>query len=317
MRRPDRKQPQRGAREEFLQRIAALNVDRSGGVRKPHKPLLLLLAIARLMRHGDCELEFREVEAALRPLLQLYAPPVQGRPQAELPYWHLRSDEVWTVPGSERLQLMSNGRPRLTDLRATRGLIPERFAGPLLADEGFARQAVARLLDEHFEPSLHTDLLAAVGLEPDWLVRRASTAMARAVREARDPLFRDAVLAAYDQRCAVTGFQAMIGGVPFALEAAHVQWHSKGGPSDVTNGIALNPTLHKLFDHGAWSLTDDRRILVSSAFTGSDVALDMLRPLHKKPLRPPVRGAQVVDAEFIRWHREPKLGGVFREPALD
>lgn len=314
--RSDRQRPQRAAREEFLRRIAALNVDRGGGVRKPHKPLLLLFAIARLMRHGDRELAFRDVEGALRPLLRLYAPPVRGRPQPELPYWHLRSDAVWTVPGSEQLPLQANGRPRLTDLRATRGLIPERFAGPLLADEDFARDAVGQILDEHFEPSLHADILAAVGLEPDWLVRRPLAA-ARGVREARDPSFRDAVLAAYDQRCAVTGFQAMIDGALFGVEAAHVQWHSKGGPSAVTNGIALNPTLHKLFDHGAWTLTDDRRILVSSAFSGSDVALEMLRPLHKQPLRPPVRADQAVDAEFIRWHREPELGGVFRVPALE
>jgi putative restriction endonuclease len=124
------------------------------------------------------------------------------------------------------------------------------------------------------------------------------------------------VLAAYDQRCAVTGFQAMLGGVLFALEAAHVKWHSQGGPSVVANGIALNPTMHKLFDHGAWTLTDDRRILVSSHFTGSDVALEMLRSRHKQPLRAPVRGDQAVEVEFIRWHREPELGGVFREPAI-
>lgn len=315
MRRADRQRTQRAAREEFLRRLSGLNVDRSGGVRKPHKPLLLLLAIARIVRRGERELEFGEVEAALLPLLRLYAPPVRS-PDPRLPYWHLRSDEVWSVLGSERLALQANGRPTLADLRRTRGCIADRFVGPLLADEGFARDAVARLLDEHFEPSLHPDILAAVGLEPDWLAARPSAAAAVRVREARDPSFRDAVLAAYDQRCAVTGFQAMIGGALFALEAAHVHWHSKGGPSQVTNGIALQPTLHKLFDHGAWTLDDDRRVLVSSEFSGSDVALGLLRPLHGKRLREPVRAECAVDGAFIRWHRKPELGGVFRWPPL-
>jgi predicted restriction endonuclease len=33
-------------------------------------------------------------------------------------------------------------------------------------------------------------------------------------------------------------------------------------PSTVANGLALTPTLHKLFDHGAWSLDDSRRVIV-------------------------------------------------------
>ena len=304
--------------KEFLERLSRLNVDRSGGLRKPHKPLLMLLAIARLMVRGEREVRLADVEDDLRRLLALYAPPVQGRPQPELPFWWLQTDEVWVVAGADRLQLTKKGFPKLDELRAAVGSIPDRYAGPLLADEGLARRAVMLLLDQHFEPSLHADVLAGVGLEMDWLVRDGSPARAVRVRESsRDPSFRDAVLAAYDQRCAATGFQAMIGGALFALEAAHVRWHSKGGPSLVRNGIALNPTLHKLFDHGAWTLTDDRRILVSSCFTGSDVALDMLRPLHKRPLRGPVRAIDSVDTEFIRRHREPDLGGVFREPAID
>lgn len=306
------------AEAEFLQRLGRLNVDRSGGQRKPHKPLLMLLAIARLMVRGEREVRFADVEDDLRHLLVLYAPPVKGRPQPELPYWHLQTDEVWVVAGAEGLERSTKGFPRLDALRASSASIPDRYAGPMLADERLARRAVQLLLKEHFEPSLHADVLSGVGFEPDWLVSEVLPPRAVRVRESsRDPTFRDAVLAAYDQRCAATGFQAMIGGELFAVEAAHVQWHSKGGPSVVSNGIALNPTLHKLFDHGAWTLTDDRRILVSSAFTGSDVALDMLRPLHKKELRRPARASLAVDIGFIRWHREPELGGVFRAPALE
>jgi len=108
----------------------------------------------------------------------------------------------------------------------------------------------------------------------------------------------------------------MIGRTLIGVEAAHVHWHSKGGSSSVTNGIALNPTLHKLFDHGAWTLDDDRRILVSREFSGSDEALAMLRPLHGRCLRATVCESQRVDLDCIRWHREPDRGGVFREPAM-
>jgi putative restriction endonuclease len=314
-----KKSSKKALRDEFLRHVRSLRVDHGGGQRKPHKPLLLLLAIARLMRRGEKSLSFEDVDEALRPLLDLYAPPVKGRHQPELPYWHLQSDEVWRVADAEHLARSAKGFPTLAALRASSAGIPDRFANVLFADERLAKDAVRWLLDEHFEPSMHADVLQAVGFEPDWLVDvgvRREPGDAREPGAARAPTFRDDVLAAYDQRCAVTGFQAMLAGTLFALEAAHVQWHSQGGPSVVANGIALNPTMHKLFDHGAWTLTDDRRILVSSHFTGSDVALEMLRSRHKQPLRAPVRADQTVAVEFIRWHREPELGGVFREPAI-
>ena len=124
------------------------------------------------------------------------------------------------------------------------------------------------------------------------------------------------MLRAYEHQCAATGFRAALGGSYFGCEAAHVKWHAYDGPDDVANGIALEPTMHKLFDAGAWTLTDDRRIVVSKEFTGSDQAIGLLRSLHGKALKTPLAGEPLVSSEFIGWHREPDRGGVFRAPGL-
>jgi len=58
------------------------------------------------------------------------------------------------------------------------------------------------------------------------------------------------------------------------------QWHSHDGPDELSNGIALEPTAHKLFDVGAWSLSDDRRIIVSSHLTGTDETITRIRGHH-------------------------------------
>jgi predicted restriction endonuclease len=39
----------------------------------------------------------------------------------------------------------------------------------------------------------------------------------------------------------------------------------------------MEPTIHKLFDAGAWTLTDDHRVLVSADYTGSETAVVRLR----------------------------------------
>lgn len=84
----------------------------------------------------------------------------------------------------------------------------------------------------------------------------------------------------------------------------------------VSNGFAVEPTLHKLFDAGAWSLTDDRRVLVSADLTGTDATVERIRGMHGEPMRAPISVALEVSVEYIQWHREPDQGGVFRQPAL-
>jgi putative restriction endonuclease len=137
-----------------------------------------------------------------------------------------------------------------------------------------------------------------------------------APRRRRDPRFRQAVLRAYEHRCAVTGFRAALGGQYLGCEAAHVQWHAYQGPDTVDNGLVVEPTLHKLFDVGAWSLTDDRRVLVSRDFTGTDATVERIRGLHGRRMRDPVAGEPPLRVESIRWHRELELGGVFKGPGL-
>ncbi len=78
----------------------------------------------------------------------------------------------------------------------------------------------------------------------------------------RDAQFRRDVLAAYQARCAISGFE--IGTIPTyqarrILDAAHIRPVALQGPDHVTNGLALTPTLHRLFDEGLFALTYSAR----------------------------------------------------------
>jgi putative restriction endonuclease len=300
---------------QFLNQIRTLNVHQRGDRRAPHKPLLLLVAIANLLQ-GNRVLSFDEAEKQLKPLLIAYAPPVQARHQPELPYWYLRSDDLWEVDGAESFPLQQGGFPRMAALRTSRGHLPDSFANALLSRASLVEDVVQALLVAHFPESLHEDILAAVGLKTPGESMVAEEQTTYGEKRGRDPKFRESVLRAYEHRCAVTGFRAALGGSYFGCEAAHVQWHAYDGPDTVENGLAMEPTLHKLFDAGAWTLTDDRRVLVSAEFTGSDEAVQRLRSCHGQPLRAPLAGEPLVSTEYIRWHREKEHGGVFRSPGL-
>ncbi|MED5372987.1 MAG: HNH endonuclease [Myxococcota bacterium] len=303
------------SRSEVLGRVQALKVYTRGERRAPHKPLLLLVAIAALER-GARVLSFAEVEEALEPLLDGYAPPVLSRHQPELPYWYLRSDGLWTVSDADHLPLQRGGFPRMGALRQTHGGLPAELADALLADGVLRTQVVQALLERHFPDTLHEEILEAVGVSGELPLEVAELVPQAVLRRRRDPGFRRRVLRGYEHRCAVTGFRAALGGRFLGVEAAHVKWHSMGGPDLSNNGVALEPTLHMLFDKGAWTLSDERRVLVSAEFTGTSEAVARLRQFHGKPLREPLPGYGPVDLRFIRWHRDRDKGGVFRGPAL-
>ncbi len=63
-------------------------------------------------------------------------------------------------------------------------------------------------------------------------------------RYSRNANFRQIVLNAYDNRCAVTRFQLRL------VDAAHIlPVHSEDSSDLVTNGIALSPTFHRAYDN--------------------------------------------------------------------
>jgi putative restriction endonuclease len=301
--------------EVVLSKISRLRTYRRGERRAPHKPLLLLTAIGALIR-GTRKLPFPEVEASLTPLLNSFAPPVANRHQPELPYWHLMSDGLWKVAGADDLPRQVGGFPQLAALRQTYGFLEDDIATVVVSDPPGTELIIEQLLDEFFPPTIHEDLMSAVGIERQAIVAVCDVLSVKVAIRYRNAKFRENILRAYEHQCAATGFRAALGGSYFGCEAAHVRWHAHDGPDDVANGVALEPTMHKLFDSGAWQMTDDRRIQLSKEFTGSDQAISKLRNLHGKPLRKPLAGEALVSEEFIRWHREPDFGGVFRSPAL-
>lgn len=292
---------------QILKRFAKIKTWRRGDKRAPHKPLLLLLSLARLQRGEPKLASFQETYEPLKKLLIEFGPQRKSY-HPEYPFWHLQSDGLWVIPQVEELerdleQRRRKNNPAKSVLIATKahGGLPEDIDATLRSRPDLVNKIAAQILEEHWETTFHEDILNAVGMPFVQIIQRRK----------RDPAFRDSILRIYEHRCAVCGYDAILGITDLGIEAAHIHWHSHGGPDSEDNGIALCANHHKAFDRGALTLDDDHRILVSQHLRDTQGARDWLIRFSGKPLLGPQPGCPPPSSDHLEWHRSQ----VFREPA--
>jgi putative restriction endonuclease len=301
-----------GETPDVVERLAGVRTWTRGGVRAPHKALLMLLAIARLARTGSSELAFRDVEPELRALLIAFGPPRETY-GPQYPFWHLRSDGIWTLARSEGVSTAS-GHISLEALRERGvGRLTREIESALTRDPRVRAAAVRELLVRNFPESRHRALLDALGLELDAAPSIADHAVKEATRglRERDPEFRRLILRIYEGRCAFCGYGGRLSGEPVGVEAAHARWHAAGGPDDEENGVAACALHHAAFDSGALSIDHERRALVSESFTSVAPSDDAVLSLVGSLLRAPLASHRGPKREHIDWHHRE----VFRQPA--
>lgn len=91
--------------------IAGMRVWSRGGARAVHKPLLVLMILARAQRGGPANVfRFRDLDGPLREGLASFAQGTKAR-RSELPFWRLREDGFWRVHDEARLAKGARGAP--------------------------------------------------------------------------------------------------------------------------------------------------------------------------------------------------------------
>jgi putative restriction endonuclease len=129
----------------------------------------------------------------------------------------------------------------------------------------------------------------------------------------RRPEFRERVLRAYEYRCSICGFDIRLDHYPIALEAAHIKWHIAGGPDTEINGLALCTMHHKLFDRGAFTLSENLEVLISNRVYGTQGFEEWLMRLHRKKLRNPQSCDYLPHLNYRTWHVREVFRGEYRK----
>ena len=160
-------------RQRVVELFSGIKTWRRRGERAPHKPLLLLLALARVGRPDGRWLAFREVDRPMRRLLAEFGPNRDSY-HSEYPYDRLRNDGLWEFDAEYELQV----RDKKSDLVAqdVSAGFPDPIYEQLRSDRGLVRDVALRLLHGHFPETMHEDILQAVGTGASIRRRRAPAA---------------------------------------------------------------------------------------------------------------------------------------------
>ena len=103
-----------------------------------------------------------------------------------------------------------------------------------------------------------------------------------------------------NRKCAISGEKTLP-----VLDAAHIKPYDQSGPHSISNGLLLRTDLHKLFDKGYLTITNDYKIEVSRRIkeefeNGRDYYKYHGNNLMALPSRPIDKPSQ----KFVDWHNQ-------------
>jgi putative restriction endonuclease len=297
-------------RGETLKAFDRIRVWQQGDKRAVHKPLLVLLELARIAQGSNSPIEFIDLEPKMARLLEEFGRTGSATTR-HYPFWHLQTDGIWQLEGPEAiLDRPAGATPTLTELRNNHvaGQFTQGIRQTLAAHPELVHEIARRIVDAHFPESIRDDVLEAVGLP----VTSFQESGSQTEKRRRDPAFREKVLLAYEYRCCVCGHDLRLGRQVIGLEAAHIKWFQAGGPDIETNGLALCSLHHKIFDLGAFTvLPNTYEMVFSRHVVGSPEIQSRLLSYHGAGLIQPQGKEFMPSPEFLEWHRKE----VFKEPA--
>lgn len=149
---------------DFLKALDELNVWRKRGEEAPHKPLMLLMALCRVIKRKRQMAKFEEVEAPLTNLLKQYGQE-RSHYHPEYPFWRLQTSGFWKLENDD----LVTPRKSNTDPPRSQLILHDVQAGfcdsvycMLAADDKLVVEAIDRVLDGYFEREQVATLLLGV-----------------------------------------------------------------------------------------------------------------------------------------------------------
>ena len=151
-------------RDEIVCRFKKIKPSKRYGVKAPHKPLLVLFSLKKLILDGIRLVTYAEADKRLMELLEKFNESGSTKNTNE-PFWRLKYDEIWELTNSENIPVNSKGGANKGDLHNVSGGFLEEIAQAFQNDETLVVEIIHMMLYKVFPDSIHSKVIQAIGIQ--------------------------------------------------------------------------------------------------------------------------------------------------------
>lgn len=153
-------------RDEIICRFKKIKPSKRYGVKAPHKQLLVLFSLKKLILDGIRLVTYTEADKRLMELLEKFNESGSTKNTNE-PFWRLKYDEIWEVTNSENIPVNSKGGVNKGDLDEynVNGGFLEEIAQAFQNDETLVIEIIHMMLYKVFPESKHNKVIQTVGIQ--------------------------------------------------------------------------------------------------------------------------------------------------------
>ena len=307
---------------KYLHHFSHLKRDRKNGG-APHKPILLL-SVIRMFEKGV----FRDRRIEIIPELvasfnshwaQLVT--TNHHKIFALPFYHMRSEPFWKLianPGCDKW-IDSKGSMRTFGNLTTAvqcAVIDDDLVELLrnpetrdvlkvgLLDKYFGSNVFEAIEDDLPDASILHESSEAYREKILHLKKNADDNLFQEEIFIRSGIFKREIPKLYNFTCAISGMRLDATSNVSMIDACHIVPFSESYDDTIPNGIALTPTLHRAFDRGLISISDDYRVIVLSKFTENRNSPFNLSQFHLQEIILPEDAKFHPSLENLQIHRQ-------------
>lgn len=290
----------------------------------PHKPVLLLSVIEMFERGllSTPEIYILPELAASFKSHRSEIVTTEHLPRFSLPFYHMRSEPFWTLlPNIGCEAWLESGNP----IRGFQNLLTAvrcAFIDPELANillDQKSRDVLRISILEHYFPTTMSAFDSGTGDVSfvDWL-EVSSEEYKEKILELKNSLdensfqeevfirggmFKREIPKIYNNTCAISGLRVDAIASVAMVDACHIVPFSESYDDSLSNGIALCPNLHRAFDRGLISISDNYTVILNNNFVENTDSVFNLSQFYGKELDMPKLQKHFPSQENIANHR--------------
>lgn len=267
------------ALSKYIKKFSSLRTAKIGDNRAPHKPVLLLSIIEGIEKRDIRENRIYitpELVAQFKDYWHQLVHNKQFTPNFSLPFYHLKSDEFWhlqTVFGREFVLTSSHSIKSFAQLKEVVDYASfDEDLYRLLSDD-HTREVLKQTLQNAYFPKIklkskHNELITTIINqilhEPPATYQQRINDIDDEEVFVRSGVFKKEIPKIYNYTCCISGMRVIVDQEVQMVDACHIIPFSQSHDDTISNGLSLCPNLHRAFDRGLISISEEYRVLVKS-----------------------------------------------------